>query len=269
MVKIAQYVLLGLVAVASALPAKQSRAVPGGGRIVGGEPAILGQIPWQVSVQTIGGSHFCGGSIIAPNVVVTAAHCVTGDSPRDIRVVGGFIDRNNPGPSAQIGTVIRIVIHERYNNPTRFSNDIALIFISDGSSFTNTDQVNPVKLPAFEQQTNGTIMVSGWGALQQGGVLPAVLQWVELPTVDDEKCSRQYSDETIQDHMLCAGFDQGGKDSCQGDSGGPLVHVRNNVTELVGVVSWGYGCAQPNYPGVNTEVSYFTDWIQDRIDEMN
>jgi len=263
MVKVLPLILLGLVAVSSALP-RRHRQVPGGGRIVGGQPATEGQLPYQVSVQTISGSHFCGGSIISSHVVVTAAHCVLGDSPRDIRIVAGELDRSSASGHEQTVNVIRIAVHEKYNSPSRFFNDIALLFLSNTNPLIFNDYVKPVPLPTQEQQTNGSIIVSGWGATQQGGGLPNVLQWVELPTVDDAKCAQQYSDETLDAHMLCAGFDQGGKDSCQGDSGGPLVSTDGGY--LAGIVSWGYGCAQAGYPGVNTEVSYFIDWINEIID---
>jgi len=254
--------LFGLVAISSALP-RTFRKVPGGGRIVGGAPATPGQLPYQISLL-YGGRHICGGSIIAQNVVVTAAHCVEGDSPRDLQIVAGEHDRSQTSGNEQTIQVVRIAVHEQYDVPTQFANDIALLFLSTTNPLVFDDFSRPVALPTQEQQTSVDIIVSGWGTTSQGGSLPNILQWVQLPIVSDETCRMNYAGETILDSMLCAGFPQGGRDSCQGDSGGPLVTVGAN-NYLAGVVSWGYGCAQPNYPGVNTEVSYFVNWINDKI----
>merc|ERR1712107_948555 len=93
------------------------------------------------------------------------------------------------------------------------------------------------------------------------GSLARVLQKVDVPVVSDEHCSDSYGQEDITDSMICAGLDQGGKDSCQGDSGGPFMCGN----ELSGVVSWGYGCAEAGYPGVYTQTSYFVDWINSHM----
>jgi len=255
MLKLAVFALL--VASAVALPRIQ-RKVPGGGRIVGGEPATEGQLPYQISLLWRG-SHICGGSIVGDSLVVTAAHCVVGDAPSDVQVVGGKHRRTVEGPNEQRRSVVRIVVHQQYDDFDLF-NDIALLHL--GTAFTETMYVKAIALPEPMFQTHpGDIIVSGWGTTQQGGQLADILQWVLLPTVSDETCRMNYPSETVLDSMLCAGYPQGGRDSCQGDSGGPLVTTANPPV-LVGVVSWGYGCAQPNLPGVNTEVSYFVNWIE-------
>lgn len=84
---------------------------------------------------------------------------------------------------------------------------------------------------------------------------------MEVPVVSDTDCRVSYGVTDIADHMICAGLPEGGKDACQGDSGGPLFA---NGTQY-GIVSWGYGCARPDYPGVYTEVAYFVDWIYDHL----
>jgi len=245
-----------LVASAAALP-RVSRRVPGGGKIVGGEDASVGQFPYQLSLHWFG-SHICGASIIANNVAITAAHCVEGDVPSSLRVVAGKHRRAVTGPNEQARNVAAIRVHERYNGNT-YLNDIALLHLEASNPFVYDDFVAQIALPAAMQETTGDIIVSGWGATRQGGALADILQWVRLPTIPDATCQGMYPEETIAASMLCAGLPQGGKDSCQGDSGGPLAAVDGGY--LAGLVSWGYGCALPNRPGVNTEVSHFIDWI--------
>jgi len=245
-----------LVASAAALPRVQ-RKVPGGGRIVGGEDATEGQFPYQLSMQWFG-SHICGAAIIGPDLAITAAHCVEGESASSIRVIAGKHRRVADSGHEQPRSVQRIVVHADYNGNT-FVNDIALLHLS-GESFTDTDWVGAIALPTSMQQTTGDIIVSGWGTTSSGGQLANILQWVQIPTINDADCQEMYPEETIAPSMLCAGLTQGGQDSCQGDSGGPLAAVDGGY--LAGLVSWGYGCALPRRPGVNTEVSYFIDWIE-------
>merc|ERR1711974_280318 len=121
------------------------------------------------------------------------------------------------------------------------------------------DHVAAIALPEDgEEYTEGTTCtVSGWGTTSEGGSLARILQKVDVPVVSDKSCRKSYSTSQIADSMICAGFEQGGKDSCQGDSGGPFMCGN----QLSGVVSWGYGCAEAGYPGVYTQTSYFVDWV--------
>jgi len=110
--------------------------------------------------------------------------------------------------------------------------------------------------------------VTGWGTLSEGGFgLPNVLHKVTVPVVSDEDCNESYSGNgySVADSMICAGLPDGGKDSCQGDSGGPFIAGEPGSEELIGIVSWGIGCARKGYPGVYTEVSYFVDWIMETM----
>ena len=125
--------------------------------------------------------------------------------------------------------------------------------------------VQPVNLPEKLENFDGEMAIcTGWGTTTEGGSIPNHLQKVEVPILSDEECRQTgYDAADIFDSMVCIGnVDDGGQDACQGDSGGPYV-LADDTRErlLVAIVSWGYGCARPNYPGVNTEVSYFTDWI--------
>merc|ERR1712106_900727 len=103
--------------------------------------------------------------------------------------------------------------------------------------------------------------VSGWGTTSEGGSLGRVLMKVTVPVVSDDDCRGAYGQDDIADSMICAGLDAGGKDSCQGDSGGPFMCG----SQLSGVVSWGYGCAEPGFPGVYTQTSYFISWLNSHM----
>merc|ERR1719369_14591 len=253
--------LLLLLPLASASPAPfQFSLVRPGGKIVGGEDATAGEFPWQVSLRAIGHlplTHFCGGSVIAPTWVVTAGHCCAGQIALTCHVVAGDTHSgiiNDEGEKFM--SVEKIIQHEDYEAQT-ISNDICLIKLTEALEWS--DYIAPIPIPAQGAETEaGTVCtVTGWGVKNEGGLLlPHQLQKVEVPVVSDEECREPYGDQ-VQDNMICAGVPEGGKDSCQGDSGGPF--VCNG--ELVGVVSWGYGCARPGYPGVYTETSYFTDWV--------
>jgi len=260
--KLAVFALL--LATVAALPRPQ-RKIPGGGRIVGGMPAVEGQFPHQL-MHRYYGSYICGAVIIDSKFALTAAHCVhedgVTDPPAAVSLVAGKLSRTVAGPNEQIVQVTRIVAHADYDEYW-FSNDIAIMYIG-GGEFLNNNFIQAVPLPASQQQTHpGTITVSGWGTTSAGGQLAPTLMHVTIPTISDADCQRSYPDEQVLPSMLCAGLTQGGQDSCQGDSGGPLISTDSSQrTYLSGLVSWGYGCAAAGYPGVNTEVSYFIEWIE-------
>jgi len=225
------------------------------GRIVGGDETSIEEYPWQISMTNFG-SHRCGGSILSTTKIITAAHCVRGVLVQMVGIRAGSSFRTSGG--VQI-PVRRIIEHEDYNVPIYFDNDISLMFLE--SALTYGPGIQAVALPPqgliVEHGTDSR--VSGWGALSQGGPAPEVLQVVTVPIVNNEICGEAYAQlNPITDGMICAGdLEAGGRDACQGDSGGPL--VVGNV--LHGLVSWGYGCAQPNFPGVNARVAHYRDWI--------
>lgn len=232
-------------------------------RIIGGSQAQQGDIPWQVSLEGSGGGQFCGGSLIDKEWVLTAAHCVEGQSPQFLRVRVGLTDlQSNNGETRNIS---QIVIHPSYTQGA--STDVALLKLTN--PITN---ITPVALANTEvMQQSGypgtTAMVSGWGNVSiTGEEYPAKLMKVDVPLVSNEVCNRPESyGGQVAATEICAGFAQGGKDSCQGDSGGPLVIRHNDAWFQAGVVSWGDGCALENKYGVYARVSSFTDWIQKAI----
>ena len=169
------------------------------------------------------------------------------------KIVAGEHDFSVDEGTEQVADVVSIVQHEGYVRSS-LKNDISLLKISHPLNFDK--YVQPVTLPEQGEEFTGTALVSGWGRLHQGGQTPTVLQKVEVPIVPDDDCRISYPGDSVADSMMCAG--ETGKDSCQGDSGGPMVCG----PYLCGIVSWGHGCARPNYPGVYTQVSYFVDWIK-------
>ncbi|ODM98784.1 Trypsin-1 [Orchesella cincta] len=228
----------GLLAAASALPRPKNSRKSYGTMIVGGEPAIQGELPYQLSL-TSSNSHNCGGSIIIvgdTQVAITAAHCVDSGGPDRLNVIAGDVKRSDTTGGEQRRQVTRIIVHEDYDGWTN-ENDIALLTIDQ--PFELNENVSAIPLPTQGQDTPGEVLVSGWGTLQSGGSLPDVLQKVAIPVVDDATCQQNYPDEVIAGSMICAGLPEGGKDSCQGDSGGPLRAVDGGY--LAGLVSWGYG----------------------------
>lgn len=221
------------------------------GRIVGGKPTTIEENPWQVSMRNFG-SHRCGGSVVSERKVVTAAHCVDGTIALFVTVRAGSTFVRDGGVVAGVSRMIK---HERYDS-RNINNDIGLLFLEDALSFGPT--ISPVGLPTQGERVpvGAVSMVSGWGALSQGGSSPNQLQVVAAPIIDDDICDRAVG--IIRDTMVCAGnYEQGGIDSCQGDSGGPL--TIDGV--LQGIVSWGYGCAQPKLPGVYTRAANYRDWV--------
>ncbi|XP_016905487.1 trypsin alpha-3 [Apis cerana] len=218
-------------------------------QIVGGTEADISQYPHQLSLQTSG--HICGASVINSQWAITAAHCVTSSASRYSLRAGN----SNKDQGTRYG-VKRVIVHPNYNSKT-IDYDIALLQV-DGTIQLNSN-VQPVKLATSEPKAGTIVTVTGWGALKEGGSTSSHLMKVSLPIVARSECQNAYKNyNTITNRMICAGYTQGGKDSCQGDSGGPMVAGGT----LYGIVSWGYKCAQPKYPGVYTNVANLRSWIK-------
>ncbi|EZA56168.1 trypsin-1 [Ooceraea biroi] len=227
-------------------------------RIVNGEDAKLGEIPYQVSLQDVGSNfHFCGGSVLNENYVITAAHCVQGRSPRGTQVIAGTIDLKEPKSTHEVE---KIVIHENYQAGNSWLNDIALLKVKN--PFIRSTNLEYVPLPPKDQKVNANdvAIVSGWGRLWQGGPTTTRLQRVNIFIADQKYCREKYQGMgyNVYDTQVCA-YDQAVmKGSCHGDSGGPLTVAG----KLTGLVSWANGCASTSYPTVYTRVASYIDWIQ-------
>ncbi|XP_056612602.1 chymotrypsin-like protease CTRL-1 [Triplophysa dalaica] len=211
--------------------------------------------PWQVSIQTSKGVHFCGGTLINQNWILTAAHCPVQAGYH--RVVLGEYDRGSDDEAVQIKKIAKVIVHPRFNKET-FSNDVALLRLSSPAQITS--RVSPVKLVSSSTNIpSGTLCVTtGWGRTETG--LPRILQETTLPIVSTAECSRFWRrTRPIVDSMICAGGSR--SSSCQGDSGGPLLCDSKGVWYQVGIVSWGADDCNVNAPGVYSRVSYLRQWI--------
>jgi len=249
---------------ATALPTQHEKVL--GDRIVGGVEARAHQYPSIVDMRRVSGGityHSCGGSIVNKDWIVTAAHCATG-TPTSYEIVAGEHNITVEEGTEQRRQVERIITHEAYR-PGVYENDIALMKVTP--PFELNQYVQEAVLPQTGYVVSGDTVPVGWGRLSSGGLSPDVLMHVSVPFVDDTGCRQAYGQSAIYDTMICAGHKDGGKDACQGDSGGPLNHLntRDGKEYLVGLTSWGYGCAAKEYPGVYTEVSFYYGWIQTNI----
>ncbi|CAK1589578.1 unnamed protein product [Parnassius mnemosyne] len=249
------YILLFVVTIFAAAASLPTTKTKDDVRIVGGEDIDITKAPFQVSLVRKG-RHSCGGSIIANDLILTAAHCVTGTSPSDYTVRVGSSSSQIGGELYSVGD---LKWHPNFTY-TEMDSDVALLWLSRPLQYS--ESVAPIDmLELNEELLDGEItMVSGWGNLREGGGNPYTLQMVLVPIVNSDACGKAYSPAyTVTSNMICAGIPEGGKDACQGDSGGPLVHNGR----LAGVVSWGLGCARPNFPGVYAKVSALRNWIDE------
>ncbi|WP_432072427.1 S1 family peptidase [Streptomyces wuyuanensis] len=233
-----------VLAAVSLQPSSASAAAP---PVVGGTRAAQGEFPFMVRL-----SMGCGGSLLTQQIVLTAAHCVgASGNNTGITATAGVVDlRSSSAIKVRSTKVLRA---PGYNG--------------DGKDWALIKLARPIDLPTLKiaettAYNDGTFTVAGWGAAREGGAQQRYLLKAQVPFVSDASCRQSYPN-LIAGEEICAGFPQGGVDTCQGDSGGPMFRRDNAGAWIqVGIVSWGQGCARPNYPGVYTEVSTFASAIK-------
>jgi len=227
-------------------------------RIVGGSAASRDEYPYFVSW---GG---CGASLIASDVILSAAHC--GGVFTDEVIVSAFQKWwGQASGSAERRSITERIIHPDYSGST-FANDFMVMKLNEPVIGLEPVKINgDPEFPAAE----ATLTAIGFGTIREGGWGPRLLQEVDVQYVSQEQCNEEYSGDIIEDVMLCAGVQGGGRDSCQGDSGGPIIQKTEEGHFQVGVVSWGRGCARAGYSGVYSRTSGAKSWIDSKICELS
>ncbi|XP_045501892.1 chymotrypsin-2-like [Colias croceus] len=229
-------------------------------KIIGGEDASDGAFPYQVSLRSIykKENHFCGGSIIRPTWVLSAAHCTQRIRPTSIIVVVGS---NLISSGGTVYNVTKIINHEDYN-PGTISDDISLLKIAGEISFNS--KVALIALPDEPTQPNTDSVLTGWGAFNNARTKPDKLQVLYVQIIPVQECKevleKQYRKYPVSTKNNVCTLKERGKGACFGDSGGPL--AANN--KLIGVVSWGSPCAN-GLPDVFSGVFAYRNWILTNI----
>ena len=257
--------LLLLPATGAAITDNSNRDV----KILGGGVAAPGQFPFMAVLvdssakRAINGA-FCGGSVIAPRVILTAGHCVVGTHADEIDVVTGRTRLSQDADGERI-PVSKIVLHPGYDN-RNVTDDVALLQLARPTVWP----AMPIAHPADDGLTapGSRVMVIGWGATQEGGDISDELRFVRLTARSHGYCDREYGkiDDVSQ---LCVGSSRAGEDSCQGDSGGPVIAGNGSAIRLVGTVSFGDGCGHAGVPGVYSRISHFAGWIDTNTAALN
>ncbi|KAJ2939451.1 hypothetical protein O0L34_g10884 [Tuta absoluta] len=243
-------------------------------RIVGGQATTIEQWPFMVQVLR-NLSPLCAGSILTSRHVLSAAHCFVNNQNQllPVSVFSVRAGSTNLWTGGTIVTVQNIIPHADYNTAVVRDNDVAVMLLQQELTLGSSTQVAGVPQGGYTVPDDALVAYVGWGATASG-VISTTLQEVWVHKVNNLECRERYRElETLNNlpwpvtsTMICAGLlDVGGKDACSGDSGGPLVY--NGA--VVGIISWGWNCAESQYPGVNARVSNFTLWIADAVNQLS
>jgi len=232
-------------------------------RIINGKAADPADYKFLVSLR-VGETHYCAGTVIHPQVVVTAAHCI-----EPIRQKGSdfpliITSLNAAQNGSPVGTKASVV-RGGYNAATH-NNDIAVLLLNEA-----LEGVEPIPMakPGMTLSKGTELQIAGWGLTQEGAseTSPYLME-ATVGFVDNSECNKILGMGKITDNMICAGDLINGRDACQGDSGGPLLSFDSEGRpQLLGVVSWGIGCGRIGLPGVYSSVPYFESWIQTYVSQ--
>ncbi|RWS26875.1 clotting factor B-like protein [Leptotrombidium deliense] len=248
--------------------------------IVGGDEASAHSMPWVSALLFKDSGHmYCGASLINEQFALTASHCVVfNDGTVDANDILIKLGAHHVNKDGKVYEIAEVIPHENYR-PWKYYNDIALLKLAEKVEYD--ENIGPVCLPTKDTVTTSelvgkSIKLAGWGTTSYEGSVSESLQTTNVPIVSNEECQKNYSTlegfdfafhDGINSNFICAGYEEGGKDTCQGDSGGPMMLAGNDTmpTYQVGVVSFGFECAKAGYPGVYTSVPYHLGWIGTRL----
>ncbi|MFJ4691349.1 S1 family peptidase [Streptomyces sp. NPDC088766] len=224
--------------------------------IVGGTTTTTTAYPFMMQITDASQNQFCGGTLVSATKVVTAAHCMVGETTSSVRVVGGRTYLS--GTNGTVGRVSKIWINPDYTDATN-GDDVAVLTLSTSMPYTTAPYVTSSQTGVYAAGT--TARVLGWGTTSANGSSSNQLRTATVPIVSDSGCASSYGSDFVASDMVCAGYTSGGVDTCQGDSGGPL--LIGGV--LAGITSWGEGCAQAGYPGVYTRLTTFSNLVTAQV----
>ncbi|KAB1149971.1 serine protease [Streptomyces luteolifulvus] len=224
--------------------------------IVGGTTTTTTAYPFMMQITDASQSQFCGGTLVSARKVVTAAHCMVGETTGSVRVVGGRTYLN--GTDGTVSRVSKIWIHPSYTDASD-GDDVAVLTLSTSMPYTPASYVSSSQTGVYAAGTTARIL--GWGTTSSGGSTSNQLRTATVPVVSDAGCRSSYGSDYVASDMVCAGYSSGGVDTCQGDSGGPL--LIGGV--LAGITSWGEGCAEAGYPGVYTRLTTFSGQVTTQV----
>jgi secreted trypsin-like serine protease len=224
--------------------------------IVGGTTTTTTAYPFMMQITDASQNQFCGGTLVAANKVVTAAHCMVGETTSSVRVIGGRTYLN--GTNGTVSKVSKIWINPAYTDATN-GDDVAVLTLSTSMSYTPASYVASTDTGVYA--TGATARIIGWGTTSESGNSSNQLRTATVPIVSNSSCAGSYGTDFVASDMVCAGYTNGGTDTCQGDSGGPL--LIGGV--LAGITSWGNGCAEAGYPGVYTRLTTFSNLVKTQI----
>ncbi|PKW19532.1 S1 family peptidase [Saccharopolyspora spinosa] len=222
-------------------------------RVLGGSETSTEDAPWAVAVTDDHGRQFCGGTLVSPIKVITAAHCTmdpttgTRRPPEGLRAIAGRTDLHTE--RGVVGEIESIWVHPGFKDYTR-GDDVAVLTLRAPMPQHPLNVVGPGETAPY--QPGAVARVYGWGRTRESGPPSNTLRSVDVPVTTDETCRTAYPNYDARS-MFCAGVPEGGMDACAGDSGGPIVADNR----LIGVVSYGTGCGRPNTPGVYTRLSSY------------